>query len=135
MATHYTGAAMLLKNGTIAAGTAVASFVANSFSIDNQVIDVSSKDLGWRKLLAGGLKSVSISGSGIVSDDSAFETFQGYAMAVPAAANTHSIVFADSDGLEGSFIITKFAIEGSNNDKQTFSFTAESAGAVTFTQA
>lgn len=131
----YTGAAFLLKNGTWSGGTTVAGFRTNSLTVNNAMVDTSSKDSNWRTAIAGGLKSVTISGDGVVTDAAAFETFQGYATAVPAASNALAMGSADGDTWEGSFIITSFAITGGLEDAQTFTFTAESTGTVTFTAA
>lgn len=133
--TAYTGAVMLLKTGTLAAGVVVAGCKTNSLKINNNFVDTSSKDSLWRTGIAGGLKSVSISGDGVVIDTAGFETFQGYALAVPASANTLAMNFGDADGIEGSFIVTDFTVTGDLEGAQTFSFSAESVGAVTLTAA
>jgi len=131
----YTGSAMLLKTGTLSGGTTVAGFKTNSMTVNGSFVDTSSKDSAWRTGIAGGLTSVTISGDGVVVDTAGFETFQGYALAAPRTANALAMNFGDADGLEGSFVITQFAITGSLEEAQTFSFTAESVGAVTFTAA
>jgi predicted secreted protein len=41
----------------------------------------------------------------------------------------------DSDTIEGSFIITSFTMTGEHQQAQTFDFTAESVGTVTYTNA
>lgn len=131
----YTGAAFTLKTGTWSAGTLVGGFRTNTLTVNNAIVDTSSKDSNWRTAIAGGLKSVTISGDGVVTDAAGFETFQGYAIAVPASANALAMGSADGDTWEGSFIITSFAITGELEGAQTFSFTAESVGTVTITGA
>jgi TP901-1 family phage major tail protein len=133
MATHYAGKDMLLKQGTWSAGTVVGGFTTNTITINNQVINTSSKDLQFRTLIAGGIKSLTISGSGVASNDTGFETFKGYAQA--ASANALAIGSEDSDTVEATFIITSFEITGEYQGAQTFSFTAESVGTVTYTNA
>lgn len=131
--TYYTGAAMLLKTGTWAGGTAVGGFTSNTLSINNAVIDASNKDSAFRQLLAGGIKSLTISGSGVASNDTGWETFKGYAEA--ASSNALAMGSEDSDTYEASFIITNLTITGEYQGAQTFDFTAESVGTVTYTQA
>jgi predicted secreted protein len=131
--THYAGKDMLLKTGTWSGGTAVGGFTTNGLTINNQVIDVSSKDLQFRQLIAGGIKSLTISGSGISSNDTGYETFKGYAQA--ASANALAMGMDDSDTVEATFIITTFSITGEYQGAQTFDFTAESVGTVTYTNA
>jgi TP901-1 family phage major tail protein len=133
--TEYAGKAFLLKTGTWSGGTEVAGFRANTMTINNAMVDTSSKASSWRTAIAGGIKSVTISGSGVVSDAAAFETFQGYALAAPASANALAMGWGDSDTMEGSFIVTSFELTGDYEGAQTFSFTAESVGTVTLTAA
>jgi predicted secreted protein len=131
----YTGAAFLLKTGTWSGGVVVAACKTNTMTINGTFVDTSSKDSFWRTGLAGGLSSVTISGDGVVTDVAGYETFQGYALAAPKTANPLAMGWADGDIAEGTFIITSFAITGELEGAQTFSFTAESVSAVTFTQA
>ncbi len=131
--TYYAGKDMLLKTGTWSGGTAVAGFTTNALTINNQVIDVSNKDSRFRQLIEGGVKSLTISGSGVASNDTGFETFKGYAQA--ASSNALAMGSEDGDTVEASFIITSFSITGSHTEGQTFDFTAESVGTVTYTNA
>jgi TP901-1 family phage major tail protein len=131
--TYYAGKDMLLKTGTWSGGTTVAGFTTNTLSINNQVIDASNKDSRFRQLIEGGVKSLTISGSGVSSNDTGFETFKGYAQA--AGSNALSMGMDDSDTIEGSFIITSFTMTGEHQGAQTFDFTAESVGTITYTNA
>ena len=74
---EYAGKAFLLKTGTWSGGVEVAACRANTMSINNSFIDVSSKASNWRLGIAGGIKSVTLSGSGVITDVAGFETFQG----------------------------------------------------------
>lgn len=129
---YYAGKDVLLKTGTWAGGTTVAGFRSNDIKINNQTIDASSKDSTWRTLIAGGQQSATISGSGVISDAASFETLRGYATA--ASINTLSVGgFGSALALEGSFIVTDFTATGEYQGEQTFSFTAESCGTITYT--
>lgn len=131
--TYYAGKDLLLKTGTWSGGTAVAGFTTNTMTINNQVIDVTNKDSQFRQLIAGGIKSLTISGSGVASNDTGWETFKGYAQA--ASSNALAMGSEDSDTVEASFIITNLTITGAVENGQTFDFTAESVGTVTYTNA
>lgn len=132
--TEYAGSAFLLKTGTVAGGTTVGGFRSNEIQFNNATIDASSKDSGYRKLIAGGQQSVSLSGNGVVSDAASFETFRGYFHG--GAVVTLSVVgIGNSLTVEGSFIVTSATITGEYQGEQTFSFTAESAAAPTITGA
>jgi TP901-1 family phage major tail protein len=129
----YAGKDMLLKTGTWSGGTSVGGFRTNTLTINNQVIDTSTKDSRFRTLIEGGIKSLTISGSGLASDNTGFESLKGYAQA--ATSNALAMGSEDSDTIEASFIITSFTITGEHEGAQTFDFTAESAGTVTYTNA
>ncbi len=133
--TDYNGRAFLLKTGTWSGGTEVAECTEHSLTVDHEEVDITHKGSnGFRTLLEGaGTKSITITGSGIVSNVAGFETFQGYCFA--GSSNALAMGWADSDTLEGSFIVTNYQITGQHNGAQTFSFTAKSNGTYTFTAA
>ena len=133
--TDYTGRAFLLKTGTWSGGTEVAECRSNTLSGNIEMVDITSKaSNAFRTLLEGaGTKSITISGSGNVSNVAGFETFQGYWFA--GSINALAMGWADGDTLEASFLITSFQITGEHNGAQTFTFSAESSGTYTFTGA
>ena len=133
MAFHK-GSALLLKTGTWSGGTTVGGFISNSMTINESVIETTTKDSEWRTLLAGGIKSLSISGNGLVSDQASYETFSAY-IRTASTQTSHALAFGsgDSDAVEGNFFITEWSESGEAGDRQTFSFTAECDGAPTFT--
>lgn len=133
--TDYTGRAFLIKTGTWSGGTEVAECQENSLRVGVEAVEITHKGSNaFRTLLEGaGTKSITLSGSGIVSNVAGFETFKGYAFA--GSINAMAMGFADGDTLEASFLITSFEITGAHNGAQTFSFTAESSGTYTYTAA
>lgn len=128
---YYAGKDMLLKTGTWSGGTAVAGFTTNTMTINNQVIDASNKDSQFRQLIAGGIRSLTISGSGVASDAAGWETFKSACQS--GAVTAMAMGSEDSDTVEASFIVTSFSITGEYQGAQTFDFTAESVGTVTYT--
>lgn len=133
--TNYTGRAFVLKNGTWSGGTTVADCQAHSLKVGHELVEITNKSSsGYRTLLEGaGTKSISVTLSGIVTNDSGFETLQGYCFA--GSINAHALGWADSDTLEASFLASSLELGAEHNGAQTFSITLESSGTYTFTGA
>lgn len=131
----FAGRDFIIKLGASGAGGTLAAVTNLSLTINNEAVDITNKDSqGWRLLLEGaGTQSITLSGDGISSDGSTFETFKGYAQA--NSINTFYITDGDGDDVELAAQITSFAETGGTGDRQTFSFTLESSGVPTFTNA
>ena len=87
---------------------------------------------GWRELLAGaGVRSASISGSGVfrdaATDERARQIF--FAGEVPQ----FQVVIPDFGVVQGPFQITSIEYAGSHNGEASYELTLASAGALTFT--
>jgi TP901-1 family phage major tail protein len=135
----YKGSAMLLKIGATPSGSAasdtyttIAGLRSTSITHNEETVDVTNKDSSQvRELLAGaGVYSVSISGSGILTDNSSLTTLEG----AMNASDYHNfqVVVADFGTYEGEFAVTSFEIGGEYNGEITYSITLESAGTVEF---
>jgi TP901-1 family phage major tail protein len=133
--TNYKGRDFLLKTGTWSGGVAVAECRTHSLRVGHEMVDITNKSSsGYRTLLEGaGTKSITITLGGVMTNDSGFETFQGYAFA--GSINAMAMGWADSDTLEASFLITQFEVTGEFNGEQQFTATLESSGTYTFTGA
>ena len=133
--TNYKGQAFTLKLGTWSGGSEVGDCTTHGLSVNNEQVDITNKSSNFfRTLLEGaGVKSAEIQISGIVSNNTYFETFQGYAFA--NSINAMALGWADGDTLEASFAISNFSITGEHNGAQTFSATLQSSGTYTFTGA
>lgn len=133
--TNYAGRSFLLKNGTWSGGTSVGDCRTHSLRLNNEMVDITNKSsAGYRTLLASaGTQSIQITFGGVMTNDSGFETFQGYAFA--GSINAHAMGWADGDTLEGNFQVTSYEITGEYNGEQTFTATLESSGSWTFTPA
>lgn len=134
------GALFLLKVGDGATPTesftTVAGLRANSFTLNNDAVDVTNKDSnGFRTLLAGaGVQSMSLSANGVFLDSAAEETLRSYAAA--NAVNNYEIYSggdAGGDKWAGAFMITSYGRGGDYNNEENFSITLESSGAIVFT--
>ncbi|MGE3714352.1 MAG: phage major tail protein, TP901-1 family [Alphaproteobacteria bacterium] len=132
------GSLLLLKvgdGGEPESFTTIGGLRTNSLTHNNQTVDTTNKDSGaWRQLLQGaGLRSVSLTGSGVFTDSATEETVRGYAMA--NEIRNYQMTFGNGDVLEGPFHITAYQRAGSYNNEETYSLTLVSAGTVTFTPA
>lgn len=129
------GLSFLLKEGAVGAGTTLAGMRATSFTFNNEIVDVTTKDDSQvRTLLAGaGVQSLTISASGIFTDAAVEETVRGYAFA--GTANTFHLIFENADTLAASFIISSYERSGEYNGAEEYSITLEATGTLTYTAA
>jgi len=137
MPTNYQGALFLIEiedPETPAAYIPVACMRSTTVTLNNEMIDVTSKcNDPWRHLMAGGIRSLTLAGSGVFNDDAS--------MAELIAANVegrHVLMKATSDygdEFSGSFAPTTVERSGEHTDAEQYSFTFESAGVVTYAAA
>ncbi|WP_151720389.1 phage major tail protein, TP901-1 family [Gemmobacter serpentinus] len=120
-------------NGSLQFET-IAGLRASRISFNAETVDVTSLDSagGWRELLAGaGVRSASISGSGVFrdadTDERARQIF--FAGEVPQ----FQVVIPDFGVVQGPFQISAIEYAGSHNGEATYELTLASAGALTFT--
>lgn len=114
--------------------TVIGGIRTESMTINSETVDVTDKDgNGWRELLEGaGITSMSLKGSGVVSDDT---VFTDHIMAA-VMANTHVVLKIESglgDVWQGTFAVPSAERAGEYNKEETFSITLESAGTITYT--
>ena len=129
------GSALLVKIGNAGspeAFTTVAGLRDTSISLNAETIDVTNKDSSKvRTLLAdAGIKSFSISGSGVFTD-SASEASVRTAFSASTFSNFQLLV-PDFATFTGAFQVTTIEYAGSYNGEVTYSMSFESAGAITF---
>ena len=118
--------------GSPEAFSLIAGMQSKSFTINDEQVDITNSDNGkWRQLLGGcGIKSMSITGSGISTDDANEDAMIDLIMA--GTLNNYQIVTARGT-FEGLFQISTQGGGGEYNQAQTWEFTLESAGDITFT--
>lgn len=129
------GRLMLIKVGSAASGTLLGGLKTTSFKMNNQPLDISTKDtLGWRELLeSGSLKYVSIGGSGIFKDSASDETIR--AAVFSGSISTFTLVFPNGDTIEGQFLVTNYERTGGYEGPEEYTLSLESSGIPTFTAA
>ena len=111
----------------------IAGLRATRISFNAETVDVTSLESagGWRELLGGaGVKSASISGSGVFRDAGTDERARAifFAGEVPV----FQVVIPDFGLVEGRFQITGLDYAGSHNGEATYSMSLASAGALAF---
>lgn len=112
----------------------IAGLRATRISFNAETVEVTSLESagGWRELLAGaGVKSATISGSGVFRDANTDERarqifFDGEIPAFQVIIPSFGIV-------EGPFQITAIEYAGSHNGEATYEIALASAGALSFT--
>ncbi|MEE4189106.1 MAG: phage major tail protein, TP901-1 family [Roseobacter sp.] len=130
------GKDLLVKVDMTASGqfTTLAGLRATRVSFNAETIDVTSLESqgGWRELLAGaGVRSVSISGSGVFRDADTDE--RARQLFFDGEAPDFQVVIPDFGIVEGPFQVTAIEYGGSHNGEATYELTLASAGNLTFT--
>ncbi len=128
------GSALLVKIGNAGSPetfTTVAGLRDTSISINSETIDVTNKDSARvRTLLANaGIKSFSISGSGVFTDGASEQSVLT-AFSATTFSNFQFLV-PDYNTFTGSFQVTAVEYSGTYNDAVQYSMSFESAGTVT----
>lgn len=115
----------------------VAGLRTREINMNSEPVDVTNADSAgtggpWRELLdACGVRSVSISGSGIFTDDAGFEAVRDAYF--ENELRDAKIVIPGWGEFAGSFKVTQLRTGGDYNGAVTVDMTLESAGAITFT--
>jgi len=130
------GSALLLKidDGT-GSFTTVGGLRSTSISLNDEAVDVTTKDSNnFRELLAnGGTQTISVSGSGVFTD-AASETALKDAFGASTFV-TFQIIVPDFGTFEGQFMIATLEYAGEYNGEVTYSATLESSGEIAFSAA
>jgi len=113
----------------------VGSMKDTSLSISNEMVDVTSKSSAVTRQLLDqcGISSLSISGSGVFTDDLTVQELQ-------VASQTGAVIVARlvsdyGDKYEGPWQITSFDRNGGYNGAEEYSVSFESASDITYTPA
>lgn len=119
----------------IGPSTLIAGMTETGITMNNDLVDISTKDTnGWRELLEdGSMKSFSISCSGIFKDTASDETIRANAFA--NSIDTYTFKYGNGDTVECDFQITGYNRTGPRDGAETYSLTFESTGEPVFTAA
>lgn len=130
------GRDVLVKVDTTGGGvyTTIGGGRSKSISLNSETVDVTDADSvnAWRELLEGaGIRTATITLSGVFKDSAAEGVVRGYFFA-PSIRN-YQFIIPDFGILQGLFQVSALDYSGEHNGEATYSMTFESAGPLTFT--
>lgn len=130
------GKDLLIKLDLTGSGsfTTVAGLRATRIAFNAETIDITNLDSigGWRELLAGsGVRSASISGSGVFTDDSTDE--RARQIFFNGEIPRFQVIIPDFGIVEGPFQITSVEYSGRYDGEAVYEMALASAGVLTFT--
>ncbi len=113
----------------------VGGFRSNAMTINGETIDITDKDSGgFRELLdGGGIKSMSVSGSGVFKDSAGEEELRSKSHSGMLAPG--ELTASNGDKWTADFQVTSYERGGEHAAEETFSVSLESSGVVVFTPA
>ena len=137
------GSSFLLKENSTGTPATVGGLRSTSMSINGEMVDITTKDSNAfissgndkaRDLLqGGGVRSMSITASGVFTDSSTENLVRGFAF--DGAIQNYDLIFSDGSKIAGAFLITSYERAGEFNGEETYSLTLESSNTITYTNA
>tara|TARA_B100000214_G_C23952690_1_gene621253 strand:- start:1133 stop:1561 length:429 start_codon:yes stop_codon:yes gene_type:complete len=137
------GSSFLLKENSTGTPATVGGLRSTSMSINGEMVDITTKDSNdfvssgndkARDLLqGGGVRSMTLSASGVFTDSSTENLVRGFAF--DGAIQNYDLVFSDGSKISGAFLITSYERAGEYNGEETYSLTLESSNTITYTNA
>ena len=133
--TAQRGRDLLIKTGDGAdpeTFTSVAGLRATTLAFNASVVDITNADSAdaWRELLAGGVKSATISGSGVFKDAASDAALR--LAFFNAAIGNYQIVIPGFGTVTGPFKITALQYDGPYDGEVKIALSLASAGALNF---
>jgi TP901-1 family phage major tail protein len=130
------GKDLLIKLDMTGSGSfeTIAGLRATRISFNAESVDVTSLESsgGWRELLGGaGVKSATISGSGVFKDQSTDE--RARQIFFDGEVPNFQVIIPNFGIVEGAFQLTSIEYAGSYNGEATYELAMSSAGQLTFT--
>ena len=137
------GSSFLLKDNSTGTPATMGGLRSTSMTINGEAVDITTKDSNAfissgndkaRDLLqGGGVRSMSITASGVFTDSSTENILRGFAF--DGAIQNYDLVFSDGSKIAGAFLITSYERAGEFNGEETYSVTLESSNTITYTNA
>jgi TP901-1 family phage major tail protein len=106
---------------------------ATRINFNAETVDVTSLDStgGWREVLGGaGVKTASISGSGVFKDESTDERVRE--IFFDGETPDFQVIVPDFGTIEGPFLVSSIEYSGAHNGEATYEISLTSAGEITF---
>ena len=137
------GSSFLLKDNSTGTPATIGGLRSTSMTINGEAVDITTKDSNAfissgndkaRDLLqGGGVRSMTLSASGVFTDSSTENILRGFAF--DGAIQNYDLVFSDGSKISGAFLVTSYERAGEFNDEETYSVTLESSNTITYTNA
>jgi len=111
----------------------IAGLRATRISFNAETVDVTTLDSagGWRELLGGaGVRSASLSGSGVFKDDATDE--RARQIFFDGETPDFQVIIPEFGTVEGAFMVSALEYAGSHNGEATYELSMASAGALSF---
>ncbi len=130
------GREILIKQQISGTYTSIGGLRAKSIQLNAQSVDITDSDSTgrWRELMMdAGIRSVSISGSGVFKDSAS----EGAAMTEHLAGTTPNfqMIVPGLGTFQGAFGIPSISYQGDHQGEVSYQMSFESAGQITFTAA
>ena len=133
-----------MKDNSTGSAVTLGGMRSTSMSINGETVDITTKesatfdgvsgnDIGRVLLANAGIRSMSISASGVFTDSAGENNVRGAAFTGDSL--NYDLVFGDGSTVKGAFIITSYERAGEYNGEETFSVSLESNGTMTYTDA
>ncbi len=138
------GSSFLLKDNSGGSAVVIGGLRSTSMTINGEMVDITAKDSATFSGSSGhdigralgsnmGIRSMSVSASGVFTDSAGENNLRGAAFT--GSSVNYDLVFGDGSTVKGAFIITSYERAGEYNGEETFSVTLESNGTMTYTNA
>ena len=137
------GSSFLLKDNSTGTPATVGGLRSTSMTINGEAVDITTKDSNAfissgndkaRDLLqGGGVRSMTLSASGVFTDSSTENNVRGFTF--DGAIQNYDLIFSDGSKISGAFLITSYERAGEFNGEETYSLTLESSNTITYTNA
>ena len=127
------GSAFLLKigsSGPAPAYATVAGMKTTQLTVNGDPVVITNKDSGgWRELLSGaGVRSVSVSGSGIFTGSASEVQLRSLALSGDIAS--YELSFESGERMQGRFLVSRLEYAGDFNGERNYTLALESSGEV-----
>ncbi|WP_420325569.1 phage major tail protein, TP901-1 family [Mameliella sp.] len=132
--TAQNGKDLLIKVDVSGTFETLAGLRATRISFNAEQVDVTTLESsgGWRELLAGaGVKSASLSGSGVFKDGATDE--RARQIFFDGVTPAFQVIIPDFGTVEGPFQVTSIEYAGAHDGEATYELALASAGALSFT--
>jgi TP901-1 family phage major tail protein len=128
------GSSFLLKDNSTGTPATIGGLRSVDITTKDSNAFISSGNDKARDLLqGGGVRSMTISASGVFTDSSTENILRGFAF--DGAIQNYDLVFSDGSKIAGAFLITSYERAGEFNGEETYSVTLESSNTITYTNA